>query len=298
MLFDWSNRMIGARRPRVRRRRRRRRQPASRASCTCTSTTSPSSARPTRATTSSPSSSTPRSTATSSPSSSSTCSCCCSPSPATRPPATPPRGACARCMQQPRAVRRAREATSTASSTARSRRSSAGPRRCTTSAAPRSSDTELARPGDQGGRQGRHLAHLGQPRRGRCSTTRSRFDIERSPERAHRLRRRRPALLPRRQPGPHGAAAHLPARSSTRIPDMQLIAEPSRSSARTSSAASSTCRSPSPRASESADPRPSVTANLGGCCSAALQQPPNFSGGGASRGGESRARPPARLSTF
>ena len=83
------------RRPRVRGRRDRRRD-ARRPSSTCTSTSSPSSARPTRATTSSPSSSTPRSTATSCPSSSSTCSCCCSRSPATRPPATPPRGACGR----------------------------------------------------------------------------------------------------------------------------------------------------------------------------------------------------------
>ena len=40
--------------------------------------------------------STPRSTATGSPRSSSTCSCCCSPWPATRPPATPLRGACGR----------------------------------------------------------------------------------------------------------------------------------------------------------------------------------------------------------
>ena len=60
-------------------------------------------------------------------------------------------------------------------------------------------------------------------------------------ERAHRLRRRRPALLPRRQPGPHGAQAHLPARSSSASPTCTLAGEP-RSCGRTSSAASSTCR--------------------------------------------------------
>ena len=35
------------------------------------------------------------------------------------------------------------------------------------------SDTEIARRADQGGRQGRHLLRVRQPRRGRCSTTRT-----------------------------------------------------------------------------------------------------------------------------
>ena len=44
--------------------------------------------------------------------------------------------------------------------------------------------------------------------------------------RAGRLRRRRPPLLPRRQPRPHGAASSSSRRCSTRIPDMHLVAEP------------------------------------------------------------------------
>jgi len=44
------------------------------------------------------------------------------------------------------------------------------------------------------------------------------FDVGRDPNPPHRLRRRRPALLPRRQPGPHGGQGHVraPARPAPR----------------------------------------------------------------------------------
>ena len=50
------------------------------------------------------------------------------------------------------------------------------------------------------------------------------FDIT-APERARGVRRRRRPLLPRRQPRPHGAAAHLQ-EILERMPDMQLADEP------------------------------------------------------------------------
>ena len=75
-------------------------------------------------------------------------------------------------------------------------------RRTTTAA------TELHGPRDRRGRQGRDVVHLGQPRRDRVRRP--------VPLRHHaravgagRVRRRRPPLLPGRQPRPHGAAPHL-----------------------------------------------------------------------------------------
>ena len=68
-----------------------------------------------------------------------------------------------------------------------------------------------------------------------------RFDITREPNGAGRVRRRRPPLLPRRQPGPHGAAPHL--RGGAGAHPRHAPRRPSpRCCAPTSSAASSTCR--------------------------------------------------------
>ena len=64
-------------------------------------------------------------------------------------------------------------------------------------------DFELRRPDDQGGRQDQPLVHLGQPRRGRLRRPVPLRHHPR-PEPAHRVRRRRPALLPRRAARPHG----------------------------------------------------------------------------------------------
>ena len=82
-------------------------------------------------------------------------------------------------------------------------------------------DTEIRGQADQGRRPGRHLAHLRQPRRrGVGRPVRVRHHAR--PEPARRVRRRRIALLPRRQPRPHGAAAdlhgagHPPARHAAR----------------------------------------------------------------------------------
>ena len=48
-----------------------------------------------------------------------------------------------------------------------------------------------------------------------------RFDIARTPERARGLRRRRPALLPRRQPGPAGDPGDVRG-AAPALPDMEL----------------------------------------------------------------------------
>ena len=66
-------------------------------------------------------------------------------------------------------------------------------------------DYELGGKQIKTGRQGRHLAHLGQPRRGRVRRSLP-LRHRALAERPHRLRRRRAALLPGCEPGPHGAA--------------------------------------------------------------------------------------------
>ena len=102
-----------------------------------------------------------------------------------------------------------------------------------------------ARAADQGGRQGRLLAHLGQPRRVGLRGPRH-LRRHPLPQQPHRLRRRRPALLPRGEPGPHGDHGDVrpPARPHTRHP-----ASTARSSgcSRTSSTGPSTSPSPSHR---------------------------------------------------
>ena len=63
-------------------------------------------------------------------------------------------------------------------------------------------DTEFERPADRRRREGRALVQLGQPRR---AGVRGSVSLRRDPPAAAgagRLRRRRPALLPRRQPRP------------------------------------------------------------------------------------------------
>ena len=69
-----------------------------------------------------------------------------------------------------------------------------------------------SRTGDRRGRPCRHLAHVGQPRRGRLRRpVRVRHPTQPEPARAaHRLRRRRTALLPRRQPRPGRDEGHVP----------------------------------------------------------------------------------------
>ena len=84
---------------------------------------------------------------------------------------------------------------------------------------------------DQGGRQGRHLAHLRQPRRrGVRRPVHVRHHALTQPP--GRVRRRRPALLPGREPRPHGVAAdphgadhphsRSHARGRARAPRLQL----------------------------------------------------------------------------
>ena len=85
------------------------------------------------------------------------------------------------------------------------------------------------RPGHRRGRQGRDLVHRRPTATRRCSTTRTRFDISRATQPARGLRRRRPPLLPRRQPGPHGdprdvrRAAHAAARHRARPATCQRL---------------------------------------------------------------------------
>ena len=86
-IFDWSNRMIGGEDPEYGAAPKRTAAMASMELYAYSSELA-AQARPTRTTTSSASSPRPRSTARGSPTSRSTCSSCCSRSPATRPPAT------------------------------------------------------------------------------------------------------------------------------------------------------------------------------------------------------------------
>ena len=111
-------------------------------------------------------------------------------------------------MQQPRAVRRSCATTPTARSPARSRRSCAGPRPCTTSAAPpprrpRSTASEIAE-GDKV-----VMWHISANRDETVFDDPFRFDIEREPNEHIAFGGGGAPLLPRRQPRPHGAAAHL-----------------------------------------------------------------------------------------
>ena len=109
-------------------------------------------------------------------------------------------------MQNPDQYAGAAPPTPTASSTGPSRRSSAGPRRCTTSAAPPSADTEIAgqeiKPGDKV-----VMWHTSANRDETVFDDPYQFDIERWPNEHIAFGGGGAALLPRRQPGPHGAAS-------------------------------------------------------------------------------------------
>ena len=106
----------------------------------------------------------------------------------------------------PRPARAAGRTTSTARRQDRGRGDRPlGDARSSTSAAPPPRTPSIGGTPIEGRRQGRAVVQLGQPRRARRSPTRTRFDVTpRRRNRAGRLRRRRPALLPRRQPGPPG----------------------------------------------------------------------------------------------
>ena len=66
-----------------------------------------------------------------------------------------------------------------------------------------------ARSGDQGRRQDRRSGTSRRTATRRCSPIRSRSTSTATAQRARRVRRRRPALLPRRQPRPHGDPRHV-----------------------------------------------------------------------------------------
>ena len=95
----------------------------------------------------------------------------------------------------------------------------------------------------QGRRQDQPLVHLGQPRRGRLGRP-VHLRHHPRPEPAHRLRRRRPALLPRRPARPHGDPV-LFEELVRRVDRVEGLGALRTACARTSSAASSTCRSAS-----------------------------------------------------
>ena len=97
------------------------------------------------------------------------------------------------------------------------------------------------RPAHQGRRQGRHLLHGRQPRSQRVRRSPP-LRRRPHPERPRGLRRRRRALLPRRQPGPLRDPRPSPARSSSACPTSSWPA-PSAACAATSSTASRRCRS-------------------------------------------------------
>ena len=101
------------------------------------------------------------------------------------------------------------------------------------------------RPEDRGGPEGGVLPHLGQPRR---DGLRESPDLRHhpQPQPPHRLRRRRPPLLPGGQPGPHGDPGDVraPARPDARHRAGWRGPAPAVGS---SSAGSSTFRWPSPR---------------------------------------------------
>ena len=77
----------------------------------------------------------------------------------------------------------------------------------------------------RGGRQGRSLLPVRQPRRRQDPQSR-RVRRPALPERPHRLRRPRPALLPRRSPRPSRDLVDVPRAPRTRIPDIHTTAPP------------------------------------------------------------------------
>ena len=81
------------------------------------------------------------------------------------------------------------------------------------------SDTDPQRDRHRRGRQGRLLPRLGQPGRG-CLRRPRHLRHHTGPQPPHRLRRRRAALLPRHQPGPHGDPGDVraPPRPAARHP--------------------------------------------------------------------------------
>ena len=131
----------------------------------------------------------------------STCSSCCSRWPATRRRATRSRTACTRCIDHPDQFAMLAENPALVPSATEEILRWASPvmffRRNVTK------DTESARTKVQGGRQGQHLVYLGQSRRGHLpEPVHLRHHAHAQP--ARRVRRRRPALLPRREPGADG----------------------------------------------------------------------------------------------
>ena len=197
------------------------------------------SAAQSRATTSSPRCSTPRSTATACRRWTSTSSSCCSRWPATRRRATRSRTASSAFLRQPRPVPAARRATRRSHQPATEEIVRwASPvmyfRRNVTT------DTELRGQTIKDGDKVSHLVHLRQPRRGRVRRP-VHVRHHARPERARRLRRRRPAPLPRRQPRPHGDPRAARGDGPPR-PALERSGEAQTACARTSSAASSTCR--------------------------------------------------------
>ena len=143
-----------------------------------------------------------------------------------------------RVLRQPRPVPAARR-TTRRSRSRRPRRSCAGRRRSCTSAAtsPRTpcSAASSSKEGDKVS-----IWYVSANRDEDVFDDPFTFDIRRSPERARRLRRRRPAPLPRREPRPHG---DLRAARGDGPPHPDASSSPARCSrsAPTSSAASSTC---------------------------------------------------------
>ena len=92
------------------------------------------------------------------------------------------------------------------------------------------------------GRQAAAVLRLGQPRRGRASPTPTASTCAAPPTRTSRLRRPRPALLPRRPPRPPRGRGDVPAAARPRCRTSRSSASPT-GCARTSSTGSSTCRS-------------------------------------------------------
>ena len=241
MLFEWSNRMIGVDDPEYAAPTTRRRD--RRSSCTCTPTSSRQKRRSRPARRHRHQAARRRDRRRHALArSSSTCSSCCSRSPATRRRATRPRTACTRCSTTPSSTQRCWR-TRRSCGTGASRRSCAGLTPVMHFRRTATRDTEIRGQADQGGRQGRHLVHLGQPRRGRCSTTRSPSTSRAPPTSTSRFGGGGAALLPRRQPRPHGAATCILSEILDAHPRHRARRRARAPRAPTSSAASSTCPS-------------------------------------------------------
>ena len=175
-----------------------------------------------------------------SPSASSTSTSCCSPPPATRRRGTRSRHGLLGAARAPRPARAPARAT----------------RSCYKPAADemlrwatpvhhfRRTTTRGHRAGghrDPGRRQGHDLVRLGQPRRGRSSRTRTRFDVGRDAEQAHGVRARRHPPLHGRPPRAAGDPDRLRGDAQARRRRSSSPARPS-ACGRTSSTASSGCR--------------------------------------------------------